>query len=269
VTDRLRARLRQWIATLADGPAWLLDAGRAMHAWRNPVRLVRLLRTWESERPRALPGEDAAYESLRAWAISDRERWAEQEARRMRSLRRRRDKYRIFAADLASRYVTIVTEKLDLRKMSVHAPVGEDVAENETARASRVMAAVGELRGHVIQAARARGAVVAEVGAAYTTLTCPSCGVVEDRGADRHVVLRCADCGYEWDQDREGAPLVMLAAWRERPGDAKILVAAREDRIAAEAVRKSGEMWSRARRMAASKRERIGAARKPAGNSGE
>ncbi len=252
--DLCKLALRQWVATSSVAPDWMREDTRAMHAWRNPGRMVRLLRRWEAERPDRAAAEDAALQAVRAWATGDRARWASEEARRLWGLRRRKDKYRRFAAEICRRYGTVVVEQFDLRAVAERKPTGEDSAENEVARSNRQIAAISELRACLLEARH--GATVVSVSAVDTTRTCPACGVVADRDAAAQVRLAC-ECGHEWDQDVDGAAPILLARWVERPGDAKPLAGAREDSKSSEKLQKKGEKWARARRMGAAKKARI------------
>jgi hypothetical protein len=254
--DVCKIHLKQWIAASPVAPEWMREAARTMHAWRKSSRMVRLLRRWERERPERGAAEDAALEAVRAWATGDWARWATEEACRARGLRRRRDKYRCFAAQLTRAYATIVVEHFDLRAVAARRPTGDDGAENEVARGNRQLASVSELRDCLINAAPRHRSQVVAVDAADTTRTCPACGLVADRDAAARVRLRCA-CGHEWDQDREGAAPLLLERWRERPGDARVLAGAREPGNSAESRQKKGEKWARARRMGAAKKARI------------
>jgi hypothetical protein len=260
--ESAKTRLYRWLSVAADHdcPAWLREATASVRQWRNPTRLVRLLRRWSAEGGPKTVVSRIAYDSLVAWADDDRHRWAEQESRRAWGLRRRRERYRIFAAGLAGQYDTVVLERFDLRKVAERAPVGQDKPENEVARTNRQLACVSEFRGAVQNACRSRGRAVVAVDATDSTRTCPRCGLVDDRGQDERVVLRC-DCGHEWDQDRDGAALVLLHRYREHPGDAKVLVGARADATLAELENKSGQKWARAKRMSAQKKARSEAAR--------
>jgi hypothetical protein len=259
--DICKVQVKQWIGVSPVAPEWMRDAARAMHAWRRPAKMVRLLRRWESERPERDAAEDAALQAVRAWATGDWARWATEEACRTRGLRRRRDKYRCFAAELTRAYSTIVIEQFDLRVIATRKATGADDAENEVARSNRQLAAVSELRDCLLSTAPRRGTQIVAVDAARTTSTCPACGLVADREPALRVRLRCT-CGHEWDQDREGAAPLLLQRWCERPGDAEILAGARDPEKDAEANKKKSEKWARAKRMGAAKKARIESARK-------
>jgi len=260
--DLIKATVKRWINAEPALPGWMCDAAKTMHAWRNPGRMVGLLRHWENDHPKRSASEDVVFEALRSWQATDRGRWAEQESRRIWGLRRRRDVYRVFAAQLADKYGAIVLEDFDLRTMARRAPTGEDKVENEVARRNRQLAAVSELRGSLCNAVRNRGSVVTTVSAVDSTRACPNCGVVADRNAADSVRLRCDDCSHEWDQDVSGAAPFLLARHCERLGDAKIVAGAREEPKNAEGHVKKNEHWARAKRMGANKRARVEAARR-------
>ncbi|HTQ43786.1 MAG TPA: zinc ribbon domain-containing protein [Polyangiaceae bacterium] len=266
--DAVRARFKHWASTATDIPEWLAEAGRFVHAWRNPARMVSLLHRWMKERPEVSAEESKARDAVAAWADRDRHEWATVESRRMWGLRRRKDKYRCFAKQMAKTYGTIVLENFDLRKMAEHKPVGEDSTENETARSNRHMAAVGYLREYIKVTAAREGAKMVLVSAVDSTRICPSCGLVADRDAAAQVRLTC-ECGHTWDQDVDGAAPILLNRYRERPNDAKIVVGARNEDNAAGAKEKGADRWARARRMGAAKKARIAAAREASDSSAE
>jgi hypothetical protein len=262
--DRIKAQVARWIRESADAPQWMRQAAAHMHSWRRQARMVALLTQWSTERLQRGADEEIVLSSAQAWASADRHWWATERARDVWAHRRRRERYRVFAAQMAEEYGTVILEQFDLRKVAQRADVGEDEPENETAHGNRQLAAVSELRLAICHAALTRSCEVVAVDAADTTRTCPSCGLVADRGQEDTVRLVC-ECGHAWDQDTDGAALMLLARWRERPGDAKIVGGARAVAIAAEKKGKRGDKHARAKRMGAAKRARLETARKETG----
>jgi hypothetical protein len=268
--DLIIAKLRRWVSTSGSVPACLQEAAPHLHAWRSQARLVSLLDRWLVERPVPSGAPEAVIRAaVEAWAQADRAAWITEEARRIWSLRRRRAKYREFAATIASRYTTIVWDKTDLREFATRKPTGEDSAENEQARSNRQLACVSDLRSDIVNACRTRGSMLAAMPPANVTRTCPNCGVVEDRDAAAKVRLACETCTHAWDQDTEGAAKVLLDRYRERPGDAKMLVGARTDANDGSGKEKSVERWARARRMSKAKKARLESAREAAAKTAE
>lgn len=266
--DLARMALGRVVSTLSPAPAWLAAAARGLGQWKSPARLASLCQGWPEGSHGAVL--DTAYRDLCTWYYRDRHDWERETRQRVRALRRRREIYRVFAAKLAGAYDTIVVERFDKRVFAVRPQMAteEDVAQNETARSNRAVAATSDLVQSLVSAGRSRQRVVAAVSAVDTTRTCPHCGLVTDRGAEAAVVLRC-ECGRQWDQDVDGAPLLLLARWREQPGDAKILVGARMAENGSDVEEKKESRWVRVKRLRAEKEARMKAAREVAGTNAE
>jgi hypothetical protein len=268
--DVARGRVNAWLrANSTILPDWLRLASANIHAWRAESRLAGLHGRWRGAR---FGGDVEIYDVLSNWASRARHDWAVESQARGQALRRRREKYRVWAAQLATRYDTIVIEKFDKRKVAKRpdtdaqcAQTAEQIARDEYARAHRVLASTSELCGCLVDAGRSRQSAVLAMPCADTTRTCPTCGLVESRDAAASVSLTC-DCGAAWDQDVDGAPSILLARWRERPGDAQVLAGAREDENANENGDKKESRWERASRMRDEKLARMATARAMASN---
>lgn len=219
-----KLRLGAFLLRSAIVPEWLKRETASLERWGSADRLSRLFERWDVNR---FDGDAPVWNELMAWYHRDRHLNISEASIRLTALRRRKSFYRKTAAWLTDTYGTIVVEQFDLRGLA-RRPKPDDAAENETARSNRQLVAVSELRTAIVQAAASRGRIVAAMPAGNTTRKCPSCGKVEKRDAALDIVVSCS-CGHVWDQDVEGAPVVLLAAWRERPGDGKILVGAREE----------------------------------------
>jgi hypothetical protein len=271
--DAARANLLGWLRSHQElVPEWLAKATTTLHAWRSEARLVALYSRWSGSR---FEGDEQPYYALASWRARARHEWAVESCARDQALRRRRERYRVWAAQLASKYNTIVIEKFDKREVAViPAPDvqveqnAEQAARDKAARSNRFLAATSELCDCLVTAARSRGCTVIAVPCEDTTRTCPVCGLVESRDAAAAIELTC-ECGASWDQDVDGAPAVLLARARERPGDTKILVGAREDEKKNENGQKPESQWQRVRRMRAEKEARMGTAREAAPEGAE
>jgi hypothetical protein len=254
--DAARLALSVWLRDHREIlPDWLRVISANVHAWKAEARMVALRNRWMDAR---FADDEAAYDALTNWAFRARHDWAVESCARGQALRRRREKYRVWAAQLATKYDTIVIENFDKRRVA--ATSRDATTENETARANRVLASTSELVSCMETAARSRRAALFAVPCADTTRTCPTCGLVESRDAAAAVRLEC-ECGARWDQDVDGAPLVLLARWRERPGDAKIVVSAREQEKTNENGEKKEGRWAKVARLRAEKVARMATAR--------
>lgn len=247
--NEARATLARWL----DGrqvPEWLREATATMAHWRSINRLAALARKWKAAR---FDGDETGYEPLEAWRYHDYHLWAWESSQRLKSLRRRREQYRVFAAALATQYETVVLEKFDLRKIARAQDVADDGHDNETSRSNRQLAAVSELRLTLKNAFEARGGAVAIVSARDSTRECHVCGHVEKFDAATYLHHRCSACGAHWDQDANAAR-VLLSRHCERQVDDTEPATAR-------AAENKETRWARAARLRAEKLARKEAAR--------
>jgi hypothetical protein len=260
--DLVQLHLADFLA-YAKVPEWFRAATTTLKAWRSAAKMARLLGEWSENR---FPLDTWIYAKLEAFVHADRWYWTTETRRREASLGRRLDLYRVFAATLAAAYDTVLLEQFDLRAFAKR-PAVTEAAQNETARSNRHLIAPSSLRTAIVNTCRAKSRACLAVPAIDTTRECPACGDVSDRDAAADVVLRCAKCDAAWDQDVEGAAPVMLARWRERPGDAKVLGGARKSEKSADAKEDSESRRERVRRKRQEKLERMNRAREDLGIS--
>lgn len=135
---------------------------------------------------------------LEWWRRKNRHLYQWECNQRESSLLWRRDLYRNWAADLRTRYETIVIEDFDLRRFC-----RKEMPEEERSnfqRAIRFIAAPSELRLAIISAA-GRDRVI-EKPCEETTQRCHLCGHVNKEWAvPDELVQQCAGCARTWDQD--------------------------------------------------------------------
>jgi hypothetical protein len=194
---------------------WLTEATRTIHAWRAERRLAHLAIQWRSQR---FAGDEATFDALEAWRKQDRHLYEWEANQRRKSLARRLDQYRRFAAMLARDHHTVVLERFDLRVFAERQPAESERVDIQTARTQRHAAAVSELRLSIVQAFLARNGRERRVSAVDTTRACHQCGLKEKWDAARHLYHACSGCGAYWDQD-DNAWRNMLVRLREQPDD--------------------------------------------------
>ena len=226
--DELKAALVPAVRTLlagmdgeTDRVGFLREAAATMHAWRAPARFAALAKQWAAAR---FDGDGLAYLALAAWAKQDLHLWQWEVNQRDKSLRRRREHYRMWAARLADQYAELVLEGesdeekaakaakagtvkpqpklMDLRPLAELAPSEEEQDPNATARHGRFLAATSILRDCLVQAFQSRGRTVRLKPAKGTTMRCHVCGLVTLRG---EVLMQTCACGAVWDQDFNAA----------------------------------------------------------------
>lgn len=188
--------------------------------WRSPARLTRLVRQWAVNR---FEGDDAAYEALEAWRYHDHHLWEWETSQRTKALRHRREIYRVFAADLARKYETLVLEDFDLSELAKKPTAENQEGDIEAARSNRQRASVSELRQCLVSVFEGRmvvgqgegggqvvGQGVERVQAAYTTRTCAECGSLESWNQVADLRHTCSKCGVNWDQDENAAKNILV-----------------------------------------------------------
>jgi hypothetical protein len=206
--DRAKAALREWLASAGDVPEWLREATRALAHWRSPARLARLVQTWSERR---LAGDEAIVEQLVAWAKQERHLRFWEVHQRDRRLGHRREAYRRFAVELARRYATVLLPTIDLGALRAIAPPEDARAAGRTQRRTARLAAPGELRAALREAAGNAGVALVELEAADRTRICAGCGRPAGWDARASLEVQCGQCGVRADQD-ENACLHLLAA---------------------------------------------------------
>lgn len=164
--------------------------------WRSQARLSMLCQHWRDNR---FAGDTCAYEELEVWRKQDRHLWTWETAQRAKSLGRRKDIYRVFAAKLADRYSTLILEDFDLPPIIKRKKAGEGHHAQQPAH-NRVLVATYTLRDALKNAFTVRGGTVRKVPPQFTTMTCNVCGSVEEFDAAGKVKHTCKN-GHTWDQD--------------------------------------------------------------------
>jgi len=261
--DEARAALVRSLATLTL-PEWMTEATKTLSQWRSQGRLAALVRKWRDQR---FVGDEAAYEAAEAWRYHDFHLWEWATSQRKKTLRRRREIYRVFAADLARRYSTLVVEDFDLRVFAKR-PSAEAEKDAAPVRAIRHMVAPSEARLALEQAFGSRGGVVSKEEPAFTTRTCWACESVESWNAAMYVTHACSKCGTVWDQD-ENAAENLLRLHRERRSASQTAGVARGTGNVSGSGGVTESRWARAKRMKAEKNAKVGTAREAVASSAD
>lgn len=205
IRDMLFVDARDALVRWLEGrtvPEWLSERTETLHLWQSQARLAALALAWREAR---WDGDSDGYDPLETWRHKDKHLWTWQTHQRARILAQRRDGYRVAAAELASRYRTVIFEKLDLRTFQAHHAVEDEDPEIRAQRLQQREAAPSEFRDAVMKAVARRGGVVIYVPAKHTTSTCSSCGKPVDAIHPEALLRVCAHCGELADQDAAAA----------------------------------------------------------------
>ena len=212
--DEFRPVLWEWIRSFETEalPEWFATRTKTLVHWRSPQAFVALFRAWKDQR---WTGDDLGFEMLGTWRYRDDHHHQWESNGRHRALLWRREIYRMFGAQLASRYETVLMGDSDYSKTAkTPAPESQDV-QFEAAAANRVIASVGALRLTIKNAVGQRGGVFLEMSDLYVTRACHACGDVDktwDAAAD--LSHTCEKCKTRWDQDLNGARNLLQAYLR-------------------------------------------------------
>jgi hypothetical protein len=215
--ERAQLALSEWLAgrggipaewqaaevARADGtaPRPMAERLRGYSAWRAAWKLRRFVDAW---RTRRVPGDEATFDALAAWAKQDRHLETWQASSRDRLIARRREAWRVVAAELARRYATILVGESKLPEIDGwqrKAPEDGDPSEGREQRRMARIAAPGELIAEIEKAAHKTGAEVRRVGEQLATQACSACGHDDPWDAAPSIQHTCGGCGRTWDQD--------------------------------------------------------------------
>lgn len=126
--------------------------------WKSPQKFVRLALWWRDNR---LDGDTEMYERLEAWRKQDKHLWLWEAHARTKALRRRKDQYRVLAAELVKSHDQLVVEKIALNRLAQKSE--EESPGKQKARSQRVDVAPSELRQALFNAFRSQGKKIFEV----------------------------------------------------------------------------------------------------------
>jgi hypothetical protein len=253
VTDTVFADAKSAFRDLMDAddtPEWVREEGQYHAQWRSPRRLATIVwrrvseiknsqslwHDWERERKasrmdlldtrevieswlasRGVSGSELTWLYLEWWRKKNKHIYMWESSLRLKAIAARKEIFRCWAKQIATRYSDVVLEDFDLRNVSRL----RDGASEQEKRANhyRTLACVSTLRDAIYNACgKSR---VHKINAAGSTYTCHVCGHDcrdDDTWApERSVTHECGQCRTEWDQD-ENASINMISFMRERSG---------------------------------------------------
>jgi hypothetical protein len=221
----LRELLGPWFRDhAAELPEWLVSATEHLAQWRSPARFAALAIAWREHIDGHGEALGGIYDLLEAWRKKDRHLWTWEVNLRDKVQARRREQYRVLAAELAGQYQTLVIERFSKSETQEYQPPESETPDRKAVHSQQTQAATSILCGCLLNAFARRGRVTAEMPPQWTTRTCRSCGFI-DTDWDPAVAVehRCTACGELADQDEQAGDnlLALWEAWRERGGDAE------------------------------------------------
>lgn len=207
--------LARWLRDRGDDlPSWLSKVTPHVGKWRSAQRLNGLAEHWADNR---FPGDEDMYASLDEWRKRWRHLYEWAERGNASALAHRTEHYRMEIARLVGRYATVVVRDLDIAGMKLRKKRSSLVKIDDAIRAIMQLAAPGELRETIANAAKRRGRLLVKLDDERLPTTCSMCGATCEWDRAAEIEHTCEHCGAHWDQHHNVARN-LLAVHRERFG---------------------------------------------------
>ncbi|MFZ6649640.1 zinc ribbon domain-containing protein [Undibacterium sp. TJN25] len=189
--------------TLRERASRLLRAGDKV-----PINGMRALRNALLAAPGLLP---SALQILDGWQQAILRVSHEMHNLRDKLIAQRNDIYRNLAHSIAQRYSLVRIEDMKLKSIAVvNTEDGSDNPLPAAVRNNRQRAALFELALYISQACVKSGAEFEKMDAAYSSITCSSCG--QGNAGVEDIFFTCRHCGALHDQDENSARNFLLGA---------------------------------------------------------
>jgi hypothetical protein len=210
--NRFLPQLVEFLASRELNEEWK-SRTRFLPQWRSCDRLAALVRWWDDHR---LAGDEEMHRTALQWrhhSVHLGNHWRNLQDQMVLRLR---EQYRIFAANIATRYGTLILEDFNLREV---AEPKSDEPKKTAGATYRQMVSPSTFRNALINACQRHGVTIRKVPAEYTTAMCHACRTIEKWDQAASVMHRCANCGALWDQDQNAAINLLASGTVTAPGD--------------------------------------------------
>jgi len=193
-------------------PVGLEDATRAALGSSSPAAVSYLLREWRRNR---FSGDRKGFAKLCDWHKQHVHLWTWQANLRDQLIRRRRELYRRFAADLSSRYGQVFVNDIRVRRLAVKPPL-PNINPIPVQRHHRFIVALSVLYRVLESACGKRGASFKLLKCQGATTSCNACGMLDSWDRSLELTHKCSRCGQSWDQDFNAAKNVLRLGLLEK-----------------------------------------------------
>jgi len=187
-------------------PKWLKEETSHIEKWKAQSRFRRLWRKWRDNR---FKGDEEIFAMLNAWGLKDKHLLDWEANQRDKTKARRKEIYRVFAAELAEKYEWLGVENFNLTETNQKTAVEDDDTNPTELIYSQKTGAVSILRSCLENAFRSRAGAVVTVPAPDTTRECHACGTINIWDQAKVLERRCSACGVVWDQDENAAKNIL------------------------------------------------------------
>jgi ribosomal protein L37AE/L43A len=176
-------------------PFWFAKRTQHVHVWKSAERFRSFAFAWREQR---FGGDAAGYELVEAWRYRDEHLQRYEANMRRTALIRRRDRYRMVAAQLRQLYRILVVDDTDLRELQRSPAPESERTEASAVKSNQRMAAGSVLRGTLTDSFGKR---FVKLSGKNLTVTCYHCGHLNQVERSGSRVHECTNCGRNWDQD--------------------------------------------------------------------
>jgi hypothetical protein len=180
----------------------------------SPRALVRMFEEWKANR---YLGDENAFTTISVWHKQHVHLWTWQANLRDQLIRKRRELYRCFAAELARRFRCVLLHDVQLRRKSAKPPVMREAIPAQ--RQHRFIAAISVLFRILQHTFEKHSGTVLRIKPEHATMSCHSCGTLDEWNPAATLTHTCSKCGLTWDQDYNAAKNVLrqgLAVWSRK-----------------------------------------------------
>jgi hypothetical protein len=143
------------------------------------------------------------FDLLCAWHKEHLHLWTWQANLRDQLIRRRRELYRQFAAELASRFRRAFLNDIKLSRKVMRPLFSARYLAAE--RQHRFIAAVSTLYRTIERTFEREGGIALRIHVVSATMTCHACGAIDKWDPATTLTHTCSKCGSTWDQDYNAA----------------------------------------------------------------
>jgi rubrerythrin len=204
--------LKKWIGYMTEIdmlPEWYKERVKTLPLWKSTARLASLILYWREHR---ISGDKRIYDDMEEWRKRDKHLLNWEENLRDKTIRDRREKYRIFAAWVAKNYGTVRIEDFPIIKATKKVKDGMVEDMPDAAIHQRTLAAPASFQMILSNAVTREGGKIEKLDPSYTTVMCHACGSKVDFDHAK-LMFKCPVCGREQDQD-DNASLNLLSQKR-------------------------------------------------------
>ena len=185
-------------------PQTLAELAAAAVSSPSPRALVKMFEHWKTNR---FLGDETVFATISTWHRQHVHLWTWQSNLRDQLIRRRRELYRCFAAELARRFRCVFLNDVQLRRISARPPAMRTAIPAQ--RQHRFIAAISVLFRILQNAFEKRGGTMMRIKAEHATMSCHACGALDEWNPAATLAHTCSKCGLSWDQDYNAARNVL------------------------------------------------------------